>query len=112
MALLVRDCHALHQNIGVLNCPSYNGQQGYHYGCNYNYVFSNFEVDSAWPPERGDTLSVLTKPAETVMFVDSKHTYSRFDPGVANSNGTWYGEVDGRHMDGTNVAWCEGTWRG
>ena len=96
------------KNTGVLKCPSYNGTTiGYHYGCNYNYVFSNFEADG-WPPESGDSLAQITKPAETVMFVDSTNYISNFDPGVASTGGTYYGRVDGRHMDGAGVAWCDG----
>jgi prepilin-type N-terminal cleavage/methylation domain-containing protein/prepilin-type processing-associated H-X9-DG protein len=97
------------KNNQVFICPSYSANQSIiaSYGCNYNWVFSNFE-ESAWPPEHGDALANITRPSETVMFLDCTSYISTYDPGVKASSGSYYGKVEGRHNEQTNVAFCDG----
>ncbi len=96
------------KNQQVFICPSNPGTNyTQSYGCNYNWPFSNFE-QSAWPPESGDPLAKITRPSETMMFLDGSTYITLYDPGVASSTGGYYGKPVGRHNDQCNVAFCDG----
>jgi len=96
------------KNQQIFICPSRPGTNyTQSYGCNYNWVFSNFDV-SAWPPEQGKNLSQITRVSEIIMLLDGSTYISIYDPGVASSGGGYYGKPEGRHNEQCNVAFCDG----
>ncbi len=96
------------KNSQIFVCPSRgNGAITASYGCNYNWVFSNFE-ESGWPPERGKNLAKIDRVSEIIMFLDGSTYISLYDPGVASSAGGYYGKPEGWHNDQCNVAFCDG----
>jgi len=98
------------------NLISYSGGVVGSYGYNYYYLapYGNSATVS---------LAAIQTPAETVMITDKDDTSSRdliYPPsGWVVNGGSWqtsattskgyqYGNVDPKHLEGTNVAWCDG----
>jgi prepilin-type N-terminal cleavage/methylation domain-containing protein/prepilin-type processing-associated H-X9-DG protein len=106
----------------VFKCPSdsspVNVTSGYNsYGYSYYYL--------AQDPDAGTvSLASIQSPSETVMITDKDDTSTRdfvYPPqGWGINGGSWHtgtvttseaythGNVDPKHLEGVNVAWCDG----
>ncbi len=109
------------------------------YGYNYGYLNISTVASGCNPfPGNPVSLAAITKPAETVMFVDTKnvgtsagyyYSYTAESPAIVTvpdacgyTNGGWgigsfgdsigtptsTGDFSPRHTEGGNVAWCDG----
>lgn len=97
------------KNWQMFICPSQSTTSYYaSYAANYYFVFSNFEHDSSWPPEHGDKLSEIKRPAEIIAVAEGTSYITIYDPGVASSSGGYWGLIDARHNEGLNIAFCDG----